>query len=89
MKNNPGIAELNSPLYVPRIMPGTSLGVWYDTRENHYRVLCPRCHFPVDYQTIEVLYREMVLSERKACPGCRARAAFEKSPQGIGAFLGF
>jgi hypothetical protein len=83
------IMNLTPPRYVPRIIKGTSLSVWYDTREDQFRVLCPRCHCLVTCDTIEIVYREMVLSERKCCQGCRAKISFEKNPLLIGVFLDF
>jgi hypothetical protein len=89
LESSPGIAELTLPRYVPRVIKGTSLGVWYDTGEDQYRVLCPQCHCLVTCETIEIVYREMVLSERKCCQGCRAKISFEKNPRVIGLFLDF
>jgi hypothetical protein len=85
----PGIAELTPPRYVPWAIKGTSLGVWYDTREELYRVLCPQCHCGVPCETIDVVYREMVLCERKGCQGCRAKISFEKNPRMLGPILDF
>jgi hypothetical protein len=39
--------------------------------------------------TIEIVSREMVLSERRCCQGCRAKISFEKNPLLIGVFLDF
>ncbi len=89
MEDNPGIAKLTPPRYVPWVIKGTSLGVWYDTQGDRYRVLCPQCHCLVTCDTIEIVYREMVLGERKCCQGCRAKIAFEKSPRLAGVFLDF
>jgi hypothetical protein len=86
---SPGIAELTPPRYVPRVIKGTPLAVWFDTREELYRVLCPRCHCVFACETIDVVYREIVLSERKGCQGCRAKTSFEKSPRVIGLILDF
>jgi len=81
--------DLLPPRYLPRVIKGTSLGVWYDTREDRYRVLCPQCHCLGTYETIEIVYREMVLSEGKCCQGCRAKISFEKNPLLIGVFSDF
>jgi len=89
LEGSTGIPKLTAPRHVPWLIKGTSLGVWYDTREDQYRVLCPRCHCWITYETIGVLYREMVLSERKCCQGCRAKISFEKNPRVIGLFLDF
>ena len=86
---NPGIASLTAPRYVPWVIKGTSLGVWYDIREDQYRVLCPQCHCLVTCETIEIVYREMVMSERKCCQGCRAKISLGKNPRIIGVFLDF
>jgi hypothetical protein len=40
-------------------------------------------------KTIDVVYREMVISERKGCQGCRAKISFEKNPGLIGFILDF
>jgi hypothetical protein len=89
LERSPGIEELTPPRYVPRAIKGTSLSVWYDTREDLYRVLCPQCHCLITYDTTGILYREMVLSERQCCQGCRAKISFEKNPLLIGVFLDF
>ncbi len=89
MEVTPGIANLGLPRYVPWIIKGTSLGVWYDTLEIRYKILCPQCHCLVTYETIKTVYREVVLSERKCCQGCRARISFEKNPRFVGLFLDF
>jgi hypothetical protein len=86
---NPGIANLTPPRYVPWVIKGTSLGVWYDSRGDQYKVLCPECHGMITCETLDVLYREMVWSERKCCQGCRAKISFEKNPRLIGIFLDF
>ena len=83
------IMNLTQPRYVPWVIKGTSLVVWYDTWENQYRVLCPQCHYLIAYDTIGAVYREMVVSERKCCQGCRAKISFEKNPRVIGLFLDF
>jgi len=83
------IWNLAPPRYVPRVIKGTSLGVWYDNREGQYRVLCPQCRCLVTCETIEIVYREMILSERKCCQGCRAKISFEKNPRLVGIFLDF
>jgi hypothetical protein len=43
--------------YLPWVIKGRSLGVWYDTGEDQYRVLCPQCHCLVTCETIEIIYR--------------------------------
>jgi hypothetical protein len=37
----PDFLNLTPPRYVPWVIKGTSLGVWYDTQEGQYRVLAP------------------------------------------------
>ena len=81
--------DLAPPRHVPWVIEGVSLGVWYDTREDRYRVLCPQCHGLISYDTIEAVYREMVSSERKGCQGCRAKISFERDPRLAGIFLDF
>jgi hypothetical protein len=83
------ILNLTQLRYVPWVIEGTSLGVWYDTGEGQYRVLCPQCGCLITCETIEIVYREMVLSERKGCQGCRAKISFEKNPRVTGLFLDF
>ena len=83
------ILNLTPPRYVPCFIKGTPLSVWYDNREDQYRVLCPQCHCLVTCDTIEIVYREMVWSERKCCQGCRAKISFEKNPRVIPLFLDF
>ena len=83
------IPNLAPPRYVPFVIKGTSLGVWYDIQKGQYRDLCPQCHCLIIYDTVGVLYREMVLSERRCCQGCRAKISFEKNPLLIGVVLDF
>jgi len=89
LESSIGIAKLTSPHYVPWVIKGTSLGVWQGTQEGLYRVLCPRCQCLTTYETLDIAYREMVLSERKCCQGCRSRISFEKNPGIIGMILDF
>ena len=89
MEGSPGIAKLTAPRYVPWVIQGASLGVWHDTQEDLYWILCPQCHSLISCETIGVAYREVVLSERKCCQGCRAKISFEKNPGLVGVFLDF
>jgi hypothetical protein len=41
------------------------------------------------YDTLEIAYREMVLSGQKCCQGCRAKISFEKNPRLVEVFLDF
>lgn len=86
---SPDIMKLTPPRYMPFFIKATALRVWYDNREEQYRVLCPQCRCLVTCETIEMVYREMVLSERKCCQGCRAKISFEKNPRVIALFLDF
>jgi len=83
------ILNLAPPRYVPLVVKGTLLAVWYDTQEGQYVVLCPKCHRLITYDTLGIVYREMVLSERRCCQGCRAKISFEQNPGLIGVFLDF
>ena len=83
------ILNLTLPRYVPFVVKGTLLAVWYDSQENQYLVLCPKCHGLIIYDKLGIVYREMVLSERKCCQGCRAKISFEQNPGLIGVFLDF
>lgn len=86
---NPNILNLSLPRYVPFIIRGTVLAVWYDSIENQYLVLCPKCHELITYDTLNTLYYELVSSGRKCCQGCRAKTSFEQNPGLIGLFLDF
>jgi len=81
--------RLGLPRYVPFIIKGTVLAVWYDGQEDQYVVLCPTCHRLITCKTLGMVYHEMVWSERKCCQGCRAKATFERDPGLIGLFLDF
>jgi hypothetical protein len=83
------ILNLTLPRYVPFALKGTLLAVWYDSQEEQYVVLCPKCRRLITYETLGMVYREMVLSQRKCCQGCRARVSFEQNPGPIGVFLDF
>jgi hypothetical protein len=81
--------NLSPPRYVPFIFNGASLALWYDSQEKQFVVLCPQCHTLIPYATPGIAYREMVLSARKCCQGCRARSSFGKSPGVVGPVLDF
>ena len=83
------ILNLTLPRYVPFVVKGTLLAVWYDSQKDQYVVLCPKCHGLIIYDKLGIVYREMVLSERKCCQGCRAKISFEQDPGLIGVFLDF
>ena len=89
MVGNSDISTLTLPRYVPLVVKGPSLAVWFDSQKNQFIVLCPQCRRLVTYQTFDIAYREMVLSERKRCQGCRAKISFEKAPRLIGVFFDF
>ena len=89
MEGSLRIAKLIPPHYVPWVIKGTSLGAWYDIREDRYRILCAQCYCLATYKTIEIAYHETVLSEGKCCQGCRTRISFEKNHRLIGVFLDF
>lgn len=86
---NSDILTLTPPRYVPFVVKGTFLAVWYDSQEGQYLVLCPKCHELIIYDSSVIVYREMVLSEQKCCQGCRAKISFEQDPGLIGVFLDF
>jgi hypothetical protein len=86
---SPDIPNFTPPRYVPWVMEGISLSVWYDTRKSRYRVLCPQCGCLITCETIEIVYREMALSGGKGCQGCRAKISLEKNPRVTGLFLDF
>jgi len=83
------IPNLTLPRYVPLVVKGTLLAVWHDSQEDRYVVLCPKCHRLITFETLGMVYHEMVLSERKCCQGCRAKFSFEEDPGLIGKFLDF
>lgn len=83
------ISYLTPPRYVPLVIKGTSLRVWYGSQGDQYKVLCPECHCLITCDTIGIVCREMVLSEQMCCQGCRAKISFEKNPWLIGVFLDF
>lgn len=83
------ILNLTLPRYVPFVVKGTSLAVWYDSQEGKYVIRCPKCQRLIGYDTLGIVYHEMVWSERKCCQGCRARISFEQNPGLTGAFLDF
>jgi len=89
LRVRPDILDLTLPRYVPLAVKGTLLAVWYDSQEDQYLALCPECHELINCNTLGIVYREMVLGERKCCQGCRAKASFEQAPGLIGAFLDF
>ncbi len=83
------ISNLVLPRYVPFVIKGTSLAVWYDSQKDQYVVLCPNCHELIIYERLVIVYREMVLSERKCCQACRAKISIEQDPGLIRVFLDF
>ena len=83
------ILNLTLPRYVPFVVKGTSLAVWYDSQEGKYVVLCPKCQTLIDYDTLGIVYHEMVWSKRKCCQGCRAKISFQQDPSLIGLFLDY
>ena len=83
------ISDLTPPRYVPWVIKEGPLHVWYDTGEDRYRVLCPQCQCLVTCETIETVYRDMVLSKRRCCQGCRAKISFKKNPKLVGVILDF
>jgi hypothetical protein len=89
LPGSPDILNLTLPRYVPFVVNGTSLAVWYDSQEDQYLVLCPACHVLITCATLGIVYHEMVWSRRKCCQGCRAKLSFEQAPGLLGAFLDF
>jgi hypothetical protein len=89
MAANAKISNLTPPRYVPYVLRGTVLAVWYDCQEDKYWVVCPKCQTLIACNSIEVLYHEMVWGDRQCCQGCRARITFEKDPGLIGMLLDF
>jgi hypothetical protein len=81
--------ELTLPRYVPLVIKDASLALWQDSQEDQYVVLCPKCRRLITYDTLGVVYREIVLSERKCCQGCRARISFERNPTLLRVFSDF
>jgi hypothetical protein len=86
---NSPIAKLILPRYVPFVLKGTVLAVWYDSREEKYVVVCPKCHTLITYDSLDAIYHEMVCRDRQCCQGCRARITLEKDPGLTGLFLDF
>ncbi len=89
MLNQSDVSRLTLPRYVPFVIRGTVLAVWYDNVGSRYLVLCPKCHELIAYGSLSSLHQELVSSDGKCCQGCRARASFERNPGLIGLFLGF
>jgi hypothetical protein len=83
------IPKLTFPRYVLLVIKDASLALWHDSQEDQYVVLCPKCRRLITYDALGVVYREIVLSERKCCHGCRAKISFEQDPGLIGVFLDF
>jgi len=75
--------------YVPYAIVGASLAAWYDCQEDRYVILCPECHRLIAYDAPDVLYLEIVWSERQCCRGCRAKISFQYDPGLIGTVLDF
>ncbi len=79
-------------LALPRCVPfltGTGPAAWYDKVKNRFIAICPQCHGPISYDSLDILYRELDSSDAKCCQGCRARTTFEGNPGLIGLFLDF
>jgi len=89
MSFDDSIQNLTLPRYVPFLTGGVALAAWYDTMENQYIAICPRCHASITYDNLNVLYRELVSSDASCCQGCRAKITFERNPGLIGLFLDF
>jgi len=89
MMVRPDMSNLTLPRYVPFVLKGTLLALWHDRQEDQYVLLCPQCHQLITYDTLSLVYREIVWSERKCCQGCRAKISFERDPGLIGVFLEF
>jgi hypothetical protein len=83
------IPKLTLPRYVPLVIKDASLALWYDGEKDRYVVLCPKCRQWITYDTLGVVYREMVLRERKCCQGCRAKISFAQAPGLIRVFSDF
>jgi len=86
---NPDISNLSLSRYVPFIIKGTVLAVWYDNIDHQYLALCPKCHELITYDTLNSLNHELVSSDSKCCQGCRAKITFERNPGAIWIFLDF
>ena len=89
MAMNPHQSDLTLPRYAPYVLKGTVLVVWYDSQDNRYLVVCPKCHALITCNSLDVLYHEVVGNGGHCCQGCRARITFEKDPGLIGMFLDF
>jgi len=83
------ILNLTLPRYVPLVVKGIFLAVWYDSQEDRYVALCPECHELITCDTLGIVYQEMVWSKRKGCQGCRAKISFQQDPALIGLFLDY
>jgi hypothetical protein len=83
------IPKLTLPRYVPLVIKDASLALWHDGEKDRYIVLCPKCRQLITYDTLGVVYREVVLSERKCCQGCRAKISFAQAPGLIRVFSDF
>lgn len=83
------ILTLTLPRYVPFVVKGISLAVWYDSQEDQYLVLCPACRELIICDTLGIVFHEMVWSKRKCCQGCRAKITFQQDPGLIGLFLDY
>jgi hypothetical protein len=81
--------NLTLPRYVPLVVKGTLLAIWHDSERDQYLVLCPICHELILCDTLDIVYQEMVWSERKCCQGCRAKVTFQEDPGLIGVFLDY
>ena len=89
MRVSSNVVDLTLPRYVPLVVQGTLLAVWYDNEENQYLALCPACHELIACDTPGIVYHEMVWSKRKCCQGCRAKITFQQDPGLIGLFLDY
>ena len=89
MRVSSNVVNLTLPRYVPLVVKGTLLAVWYDCQEDQYLVLCPACHELITCDTLGIVYHEMVWSKRKCCQGCRAKITFQQDPGLIGLFLDY
>jgi hypothetical protein len=81
--------SLSPPRYEPYVISGAFVAVWRDCQKHRYLALCPQCRRVIIYCAIPALYQDLVLSERQACQGCRAKITFERNPSMIGVFLHF
>ena len=89
MKVSSNAVNLTPPRYVPLVVKGTLLAVWYDSQEDQYLALCPACHELITCDTPDHVYYELVWSRHKCCQGCRARLSFQQDPGLIGIFLDY